>query len=75
MDITALVTLFKSGTNRAPRQKSNGTPDIRNLKLELMLLADVGLLGHLTPENQPLFVRFQPKPKLQITPLLLWYPI
>ncbi|GAB3019015.1 Obg family GTPase CgtA [Bowmanella dokdonensis] len=37
---------FKSSTNRAPRQKTNGTPgDVRNLKLELMLLADVGLLG------------------------------
>ncbi len=37
---------FKSSTNRTPRQKSNGTPgEIRNLKLELMLLADVGLLG------------------------------
>lgn len=37
---------FKSSTNRAPRQKSNGTPgEIRNLQLELMLLADVGMLG------------------------------
>ncbi|MDB2331403.1 Obg family GTPase CgtA [Alteromonas sp.] len=37
---------FKSSTNRAPRHKTNGTPgEIRNLKLELMLLADVGLLG------------------------------
>jgi len=37
---------FKSSTNRAPRQKTNGTPgEIRNLKLELLLLADVGLLG------------------------------
>lgn len=37
---------FKSSTNRAPRQKTNGTPgEIRNLKLELMLLADVGMLG------------------------------
>ncbi len=37
---------FKSSTNRAPRQKTDGTPgDIRNLELELMLLADVGLLG------------------------------
>lgn len=37
---------FKTSTNRAPRQKTNGTPgDERNLKLELMLLADVGLLG------------------------------
>ncbi len=39
-------TRFKSSTNRAPRQKTDGTPgEIRNLKLELMLLADVGLLG------------------------------
>lgn len=37
---------FKTSTNRAPRQKTNGTPgEIRNIKLELMLLADVGLLG------------------------------
>lgn len=37
---------FKTSTNRAPRQKSNGTPgEIRTLELELMLLADVGLLG------------------------------
>ena len=37
---------FKSSTNRAPRQRTDGTPgEIRNLKLELLLLADVGLLG------------------------------
>jgi GTP-binding protein len=37
---------FKTSTNRAPRQRTDGTPgEIRNLKLELMLLADVGLLG------------------------------
>ncbi|SEA04092.1 Obg family GTPase CgtA [Alkalimonas amylolytica] len=37
---------FTSSTNRAPRKKTNGTPgEIRNLQLELMLLADVGLLG------------------------------
>ena len=37
---------FKSSTNRAPRQKTDGTPgEIRNLNLELLLLADVGLLG------------------------------
>ena len=39
-------TRFKSSTNRAPRQKTLGTPGkVRNLQLELMLLADVGLLG------------------------------
>jgi GTP-binding protein len=37
---------FKSSTNRAPRIKSDGTPgEIRKLSLELMLLADVGMLG------------------------------
>ena len=39
-------TRFKSSTNRAPRQKTLGTPgEVRSLKLELRLLADVGLLG------------------------------
>ena len=39
-------TRFKSSTNRAPRQTTNGTPgEARNLKLELKVLADVGLLG------------------------------
>ncbi len=37
---------FASSTNRTPRKKTNGTPgEIRNLRLELLLLADVGLLG------------------------------
>ncbi len=37
---------FKSSTNRTPRQFTPGTPgDERNLRLELKLLADVGLLG------------------------------
>ena len=37
---------FKSSTNRAPRRTSPGSPgDERELKLELRLLADVGLLG------------------------------
>ncbi len=39
-------TRFKSSTNRAPRQSTPGTPgDQRELRLELKLLADVGLLG------------------------------
>ena len=37
---------FKSSVNRTPRQKTMGTPgDKRDLQLELMLLADVGMLG------------------------------
>jgi GTP-binding protein len=37
---------FKSSTNRAPRQKTSGWPgEQKKLKLELRVLADVGLLG------------------------------
>ncbi len=37
---------YKSAINRAPRQKTHGWPGERkNLKLELKVLADVGLLG------------------------------
>ena len=39
-------TRFKSSTNRAPRKFTKGTTgDSRELRLELKLLADVGLLG------------------------------
>jgi GTP-binding protein len=39
-------TRFKSSVNRAPRQCTPGTPgESRTLKVELSLLADVGLLG------------------------------
>ncbi len=39
-------TRFKSSTNRAPRQTTNGTEgEARSLRLELKVLADVGLLG------------------------------
>lgn len=37
---------FKSSTNRSPRKTTQGTPgETRDLRLELKLLADVGLLG------------------------------
>jgi GTP-binding protein len=39
-------TRFKSSVNRAPRKTTNGTPgEARHLRLELKVLADVGLLG------------------------------
>ncbi|PIE83215.1 MAG: GTPase ObgE [Candidatus Contendobacter odensis] len=39
-------TRYKSSTNRAPRQSKPGTPgEVRDLRLELKVLADVGLLG------------------------------
>lgn len=37
---------YKSSTNRAPRQTSSGTEgEARHLRLEMKLLADIGLLG------------------------------
>ena len=39
-------TRFKSSTNRAPRKTTPGTPgEARKLRLQLKLIADVGLLG------------------------------
>ncbi|HUD97718.1 MAG TPA: GTPase ObgE [Woeseiaceae bacterium] len=39
-------THFKSSVNRAPRKTTQGTPgEARHLRLELKLLADVGLVG------------------------------
>jgi GTPase len=39
-------TRFKSSTNRAPRKITKGTAgEVRNLQLQLKLVADVGLLG------------------------------
>jgi len=39
-------TVFKSSTNQAPRKITKGKPgDARTLRLELKVLADVGLLG------------------------------
>ncbi len=37
---------FKSSTNRAPRHTTSGTPgEIRSIRLEMQVLADVGLAG------------------------------
>lgn len=48
---------FKSSINRTPRKKTNGTKgEIRKLKLELILLADVGMLG-LPNAGKSTFVR------------------
>lgn len=62
-------TRFKSSVNRTPRQKTMGTPgDKRDLQLELMLLADVGMLGMPNAgANPPSSVRSPPPSRKWLT--------